>query len=625
MCGFVGILGRRGENELDRMAEAVRRRGPDDHGAFDGGKFAAVHHRLSIIGPDTRGRQPMTVDGITVLFNGCIYNYPELRHRLEQDGVVFHSDSDTEVLPHLYRRFGLGMFGLLNGMFAILLWDAAEELLVAARDPFGEKPLFVCEQEGRVGFASTLDAFERGDWSLTPDLASVHSVLTTMRIDAPRSMYQEVRQLPPGCYALVRAGEAIWPRRYFFMPEADQPNDLTPAEMQAEAERLLDEAFAMRALSDRPMGVFLSGGIDSSLIAESLARQLPQQLHTFSVRFTDGGADYDESSHAESVASHIGSRHAVLEVKAEAMATLQAVAEAFDQPVTNSAALPTWLIAQAAKPHVDVALSGVGGDELFGGYPRYLGMHWHAALQKFPGQSLLLAAVRALGEGGGSRNRRGRLRRFLEGLQLPADQAYRGWMTTTAVGWDAMFRLSQQQSQQQAWVAAADAYGGLAGLIERYGPVTGAMAWDMLTYLPDDLLAMGDRMSMAHALELRAPFLDTRLMNLAMMLPEEDKIAGWPWQEGLKLTLRRIARQRLPLTAVDRPKQGFMAPVKQWLRGELAAEVEELCSGSPLGGLLHADFVRREWRRHQAGEDRSDILWGILLLDRWMQARSWKF
>jgi len=625
MCGFIGILGRRGENELVRMAEAVRRRGPDDHGDFDGGDFAAIHHRLSIIGPDARGRQPMTVDGITVLFNGCIYNYPELRQRLERDGVVFRSDSDTEVLPHLYRRFGLGMFGLLNGMFAILLWDSREGLLVAARDPFGEKPLFVCEQGGRVGLASTLDAFEHGDWELTPDLGAVRDVLTTMRIGAPRTMYREVQQLLPGSYALVRAGEAIRPRRYFFLPEPDQPNDLTPSEMQAETARLLDEVFAMRALSDRPMGVFLSGGIDSSLIAESLARQLPQKLHTFSVRFTDGVGDYDESAHAAGVAEHIGSQHTVLEVKAEATITLQAVAEAFDQPVTNSAALPTWLIARAAKPHVDVALSGIGGDELFGGYPRYLGMHWHAALQRIPGQSLLLAVVRTMGEGSGSRNRRGRLRRFLEGLSAPAEQAYASWAATTPADWDEMFRLPQQQPEQHGWVAAADACGGLAGLLERYGPVNGAMAWDMLTYLPDDLLAMGDRMSMAHALELRAPFLDTRLMNLAMMLPEQDKVSGWPWQERLKLTLRHIARQRLPLTAVERPKQGFMAPVKQWLRGELAAEVERLCEGSPLGGLLHADYLRREWSRHQAGEDRSDILWGILLVDRWMQARSWKF
>ncbi|HXH73033.1 MAG TPA: asparagine synthase (glutamine-hydrolyzing) [Mariprofundaceae bacterium] len=624
MCGFVGILGRRGDGELARMAEAVRHRGPDDHGEFDGGAFAARHHRLSIIGPDARGHQPMTVDDVTVVFNGCIYNYPELRQRLERDGVVFHSDTDTEVLPHLYRRFGFGMFGLLNGMFAVLLWDAREELLVAARDPFGEKPLFVCEQDGRVGFASRLDAFERGDWQLTPDTEAVYELLTRMRVTAPRSMYQEIRQLPPGSYAVLRAGQAIAPRRYFFLPEPDQPNEFTPAELQAEAARLLDEAFAMRAMADRPMGVFLSGGIDSSLIAESLARQLPERLHTFSVRFSGATADYDESEHAAAVAAHIGSAHTVLEVKAEAQASLHELAAAFDQPVTNSAALPTFLIARAAKPHVDVALSGVGGDELFGGYPRYLGMRWHERLQRLPGRGLLLAMVRAMGESGGSRNRRGRLRRFLEGLDLPADQAYLSWTATTSAGRDEMFTLSESGGDS-GWLPAAAAYGGLAGLVERYGPVNGAMAWDMLTYLPDDLLAMGDRMSMAHALELRAPFLDTRLMNLAMLLPEGDKVEGWPWQEKLKLTLRNIARQRLPLAIVERPKQGFMAPVKHWLRGELAQEIERLCVAAPLGGLVRPEYVRSEWARHRAGEDRSDILWGLLLVDNWMQARSWKF
>ena len=625
MCGFVAVLGGKGKGELERMAHAVEKRGPDDSGRFDDGMFAAIHHRLSIIGPDTRGRQPMTANDVTVVFNGCIYNYRELRKQLEDDGIIFASDTDTEVLPHLYRKFGVGMFSLLNGMFSILLWDARERLLLAARDPFGEKPLFICEQDGRVGFASMLSAFEQGGWTLTPDIAVVREVLCRMRVTAPRTMYREVRQLPAGTYLYAKSGEELVPRRFAFLPEPDQSPDMTPVEMESEAERLLDDAFLLRTVSDKPMGVFLSGGVDSSLIAESLARQLPETLHTFSVRFSDGAADYDESVHAAAVAKHIGSEHAVLDVRSEAHKALHDLADAFDQPVTNSAALPTYLIAREAKRYVDVALSGVGGDELFGGYPRYLGMAWHDRLRHMPGRGLLLAALKGVGEANSSRNLRGRLRRFMQELNGSAAEAYLNWTAASHAGWSEMFTVPKADEIQATWQTSASVHGGLEGLLARFGPVNGSMVWDMLTYLPDDLLAVGDRMSMAHALELRSPFLDMRLVNLALMLPVSRKVAGPPWREGLKLLLKQIARKRLPAGIVDRPKQGFMAPVKHWLRGPLAGDIQRLCENAPLGGLVRRDFVRREWARHQAGEDRSDILWGLLLVDEWMRQKGWSF
>jgi len=625
MCGFVAVLGRTDIGELSRMARAVASRGPDDSGRFDDGDFAAIHHRLSIIGPDARGRQPMTVEGVTVVFNGCIYNYRELRKQLEDDGTVFISDTDTEVLPHLYRKFGVGMFSLLNGMFSILLWDARDKLLLAARDPFGEKPMFLCEQSGRVGFASLLSAFEHGEWALTPNISAVHEVLCRMRITAPRTMYMEVWQLPAGTYLCVRPGGELVPRRFSFLPEPDQPLDMTPDEMEIEMERLLDDAFLLRTVSDKPMGIFLSGGVDSSLIAESLARQLPERPHTYSVRFEGGAADYDESVYAARVAKYIGSKHAVLDVCAEAHEALYDLASAFDQPVTNSAALPTYLISREAKRHVDVALSGVGGDELFGGYPRYLGMAWHDRLRHMPGRGLVLAVFQRMGEGHSSRNMRSRLRRFMQGLDSTAANAYRDWTAASHADWSDMFSIPHSDDAQTVWSDATSAYGGLEGLLSRYGPVNGSMAWDMLTYLPDDLLAVGDRMSMVHALEFRSPFLDVRLANLALMLTASQKIAGPPWREGLKLMLKQIARKRLPADIVERPKQGFMAPVKHWLRGPLAGEIGHLCDDMPLGGLVRRDFVQREWARHQAGEDRSDILWGLLLVDAWMSQRDWSF
>jgi len=623
MCGFVAIVGNKGEGELDRMAGAVARRGPDDHGHFDDGTFSSIHHRLSIIGPDKRGRQPMSVDEVTVVFNGCIYNFRELRRQLEKGGIRFTTDTDTEILPHLYRCFGMGMFSLLNGMFSIVIWDARKKLLTAARDPFGEKPLFICEQDGRIGLASVLSAFEHGNWELTPNLFAVRDVLCRMRIEAPRTMYREVRQLPAGCYALGRAGEALSTRRYFFLPEADQPQGLAPGEEERAVAGMLDQVFLARTISDRPMGVFLSGGVDSSLIAESLARQLPDPLHTFSVRFSDGASDYDESPHAAAVAKHIGSVHTVLEVRADAQQCLEEVADAFDQPVANATALPTFLIAREAKAHVDVALSGVGGDELFGGYPRYLGMAWHGRLRRLPGRRILLALLHGLGEGSGHRNLRGRLRRLLESLDVPVHEAYAQWVSSASGPWETMFVTARPEQPQDVWQSSASVYGGLEGLIRRYGTVNGAMAYDVLTYLADDLLAMGDRMSMAQALELRSPFLDTRLLSLVLTLDATLKVAGPPWREGLKLLLKRIARQRLPSEVVDRPKQGFMAPVKHWLRGPLAGDVRRLIESDPAGGLIRRDYVRQIWQQHHAGRDRSDALWALLLLDAWMNRRQW--
>jgi len=604
------------------MAAAVARRGPDDHGEFHDAHFSAIHHRLSIIGPDERGRQPMTRDAVTVVFNGCIYNYRELRLQLEADGVCFTSDSDTEVLPHLYRRFGVGMFSLLNGMFAIVLWDARDRILLVARDAFGEKPLFICEQDGRIGAASSLTAFEHGEWILTPDVQAVYDVLSRMRVEAPRSMYREVNQLPAGCYARMQLGGSLQLARYSFLPSPDMLQE--PDASGQRMGELLDSVFLSRTVSDKPMGVFLSGGIDSSLIAESLARQLPEKLHTFSVRFADGAADYDESAYAAKVAAHIGSEHKVLEVHAEAHEALHQLADAFDQPVANSAALPTWLIARQAKAFVDVALSGVGGDELFGGYPRYLGMAWHARLRCVPGRQLILATVRAMGDAAGSRNLRGRLRRLLEGLDMPAHAAYQRWISSALEPWEEMFLLPRDERDRE-WPHAASGKHGIEGLLGTYGPVQGAMAYDVLTYLPDDLLAVGDRMSMAHALELRAPFLDARLLMAAMALPTKAIVAGPPWREGLKLQLREIARQRLPLDTVDRPKRGFMAPVKHWLRGPLDDEVQRLCNGRPLGGLVRSEYVQRVRQQHAAGCDRSDVLWALLLLDVWMGQRGWSF
>jgi len=624
MCGFVSILGKTNASEIKAMAKAVARRGPDGSGEYISDAFSAIHHRLAIIGPDQRGAQPMDIDDVVVVFNGCIYNYQNLRAQLEQDGVQFVSDSDTEVIPHLYRRFGLGVFNMLEGMFSIVLWDKHEKITLVARDVFGEKPLFVCEQNGRVGFASSQNAFEKGDWSLTPNISSVHHILTRMRVEAPQTMYEEVSQLPAGCYAIAKAGQPMQIRRYFFLPEPDQPLDLTPDEIKPEVKAMLIQSISAKTVSDKPLGVFLSGGVDSSLIAAVLKQDVGQDVHSFCVKFTDAPKDYDESAYAAEVAKHLDTKHTTLEVNATAHQALDDLATAFDMPVTNSSALPTYLISQAAKAHVDVALSGVGGDELFGGYPRYLGMKWHGKLQSLPARALALQCLNRLGDSGSSRNLRGRLRRFLQGLDDSPAQAYQRWTSTVDNGWSDMFYGMQLPQPKHAWQNASQITGGIEGLLRQYGSVNGAMVYDAIHYLGDDLLAVGDRMSMAHGLELRAPLLDASLFSFMATLDESWKLQGLPWQEHLKVLLKEITCDYLPKKMVYRPKQGFMAPIKHWMRTDFKDDIQAMIADKPLGGLVRESFVQEQWVRHQNGEDKSDILWGLLLLNRWMQQHRWQ-
>ncbi len=625
MCGFVGILGKTNTFELKQMATQIAKRGPDGSGIHQSTHFSAIHHRLAIIGPDARGAQPMCIDDVVLLFNGCIYNYKHLKQQLEKDGIHFTSDTDTEIIPHLYRRFGVAMFTMLQGMFSIVLWDKRQQICIIGRDSFGEKPLFICEQAGRMGFASSLSAFEHGNWSLTPNVQAVADILTTMRCQAPQTMYEEVFQLPPGCYAMTRIGQPLQLRRYTFVPEADQPLDLTPAEVRGEVKQMLVDSILAKTISDKPLGVFLSGGVDSSLIAAVLKQESTQNVHSFCVRFGDAPQDYDESHVAQNVANHLGIEHQTLEVNAQAGQVLDDLASAFDMPVTNSAALPMYLISQAAKEHVDVALSGVGGDEIFGGYPRYLGLKWQQKLQGFPARKLLFNIVNHFGDSASSRNLRGRLRRFLHTLDQAPAQAYQQWTSTTAQPWSDIFHGEQQTIKPHLWQRSTDVGGGLSGLLTNYGVVNGAMIYDVQSYLSDDLLAMGDRMSMASGLELRAPFLDTTLFHFMATLDESWKVQGWPWQGKLKVLLKDIACDYLPKDIVYRPKQGFMAPIKHWLRADLKDDIQHMIANQPLGGLVRTSFVQEQWQRHQQGEDKSDILWGLLLMNRWMQQRGWKF
>ena len=618
MCGFIAVLGKTSRQELARALVPLAPRGPDDEGIHLEPGFGCAHRRLAIVGPDARGAQPFVRDDVVVVFNGCIYNYPALRRDFAQQGMAFASRTDTEILPLAWRRWGEEMPRHLEGMFAFVLWDRRTKTLFAATDAFGEKPLYLAREGGRWLFASLLTAIAPLLSSRTLSPAAIAELVQTMRIRAPRTILQGVWRVPPGVAIAIQHDELrAW--RWFRAEEA-RPRAFADVQQAEEATaQALDASVAARTLADRPLGVFLSGGVDSSLVADALVRTTGR-AHTFSVRFADAPPGYDESAHAAKVARAIGAEHEILEVRAEAASALHALAEGLDQPIGNSTALPMLLLAQAARRHVVVAMHGVGGDELFGGYPRHLGLLWHRRLGRIP-------PLRALGrmlarkEAAVAASRWGRVQRFFAALALPPEDAYARWLAALP----APPALSvPPENAPSSWLpdVLAEA-GGMPGLLMRFPPVHAAMLYDVLVYLADDLLVVADRTTMHAGLELRAPFLHPELLAIALGCRASWHVATRPGAWALKRLLKRLARKRLPREVWARPKQGFMAPVARWLRRELVPEARALAASPRLSRFLDARWIARLVAEHEAGRDRSDAIWTLLVLDRWLEVRGW--
>jgi asparagine synthase (glutamine-hydrolysing) len=613
MCGICGLVSAERAADIDavgRMSSRLVHRGPDDDGIFHEGPVALAARRLSIIDLD-HGHQPIeNEDGSAVVVqNGEIYNHRELRRELEGRGHRFATECDTEVLVHAYEEWGDAFLERLRGMFAIALWDKRRRRLLLARDRFGIKPLFYRALGGELSFASELKAMlELPGFSREIDPRAVAAYLAFNSIPAPLTVFAEARKLPPG-HLLVWEGGELELRRYARpgpVP-AEEAQGGSGAELAAELREVLDDSIRAHLVADVPVGVLLSGGVDSGGIAALASRHAGEPLRTFSIGFEEAG--FDELSRARLVAERYGTDHHELVLRPDAVELLPKLVEAFDEPFGDSSALPTYLVSELAASEVKVALSGEGGDELFGGYYTYVA----DLLARRVGR--LAALARPLAEALPSRSDRVgfdyKAKRFARAAALPPLERHHGWKEIFSPG-------------ERAGLAGegAASWDPLDLYRERYAETAGAEPLarlqdvDLGIYLVDDLLVKTDRLSMAHSLELRVPFLDPKVADFAFSLPTRHKVRGF----AKKRLLRRALEPLLPRQIVHGRKQGFSIPIAAWLRGPLEPFAREVLSPSAIArqGLLDPAAVTPLLERHcSEREDLSRQIWGLMALTLW--------
>jgi asparagine synthase (glutamine-hydrolysing) len=614
MCGICGVVAGPGEGSPDldvvaRMNARLVHRGPDDDGLFHAGPVALAARRLSIIDL-AHGHQPIeNEDGSAVVVqNGEIYNYRELKRELEGRGHRFATDCDTEVLVHLYEEHGDGFVERLRGMFAIALWDKRRQRLLLARDRFGIKPLYYRQHSGGLSFASELKAMlEQPGFSREIDPQAVAAYLAFNSIPAPLTIFAEARKLPPG-YLLSWEGGEVDVRRYARPGpvSTDEVRRGSVAELAAELREVLDDSVRAHLVADVPVGVLLSGGIDSGGLAALASQHAGEPVKTFSIGFEEEG--FNELARARLVAERYGTDHHELVLRPDAVELLPKLVEAFDEPFGDSSALPTYLVSELAAGQVKTALSGEGGDELFGGYYTYVA----DLLARRVGR--LAALARPLAEALPSRSERVgfdyKAKRFARAAALPPLERHHGWKEI----FDAEAR-AELAGAKAAW-DPLDLYR------ERYAETDGAEPLarmqdvDLGIYLVDDLLVKTDRLSMAHSLELRVPFLDPKVAEFAFSLPTKMKVRGF----AKKRLLRAALEPLLPREIIHGRKQGFSIPLATWLRGPLEPFAREVLAPSTLArqGLLDPAAVTPLLDRHCAGrEDLSRQLWGLMALTLW--------
>jgi len=618
------------------MSSAIRHRGPDDHGSWESADrcLAFGFRRLAIVDLSPNGHQPMSSASgrFVMVFNGEVYNHAELRRELASHGARFRGHSDTEVMLAAFEAWGIGpAVQRFVGMFALAVWDAERRELSLVRDRLGIKPLYLYQAPGLITFGSELKALRLGpgfDAALDP--VAFSDYLRYLYIAAPRTPYARVSKLLPGHLLTIRdpaqallPGEPYWSLAEVGSAGVAQPFSGTEAEGVEAFDTLLQESIALRMEADVPLGALLSGGIDSSTVVAIMQERSARPVKTFTVGFEEGV--HDESAHARAIARHLGTDHSELMLSsASALTVVPRLARMFDEPLADASQIPTFLISELARRSVTVALTGDGGDELFGGYNRYIhgvrtiarARRVPARIGRFAGHGLRLLSAdawdrlhslacsaagrkpqvrlagtklhklsRVLGEASDE----SRYRALLSAWHTPS-----GLLASRAIGDDRMSQVMQA---------------GKLGLLDRM------MLADQQIYLPDDLLAKVDRASMAVSLEARVPLLDHRLVEFSWRLPQSWKIRG-----GVgKWILRQSLYRRIPRALVERPKVGFTVPIGAWMRGDLRPWARDLLSQEAVAqhGLLDPVAVGAEWRRFERTGENEMGVWALVMLSAW--------
>jgi asparagine synthase (glutamine-hydrolysing) len=631
MCGICGLVTGQGEPlntaAAREMRDVLTHRGPDGghemdfsyKGARGEGRVWLGHRRLKIIDLSSRADQPMSSEdgAVAVVYNGEVYNFRELRRQLEHAGHSFRSDGDAEVILRSYLEWGEDCVRRLDGMFAFAIWDGRTDVLLLARDRTGKKPLFYAATSAGLAFASEIQALLTVPW-VTSRIrqASIAEYLRLGYVRTPHTMHEGILQLPPASLARVVPGSAPVVREYWD-PLPDR-QDLRPTpEMLERVRELVRASVGRRLVADVPLGALLSGGVDSSIVVGLMAEALDEPVRTFCIGFTDD-ASFDERAYARTVAERFGTEHVEMVVQTDPIGMLDRLIWLHGQPFGDASAIPTYLVSELASQHVTVALNGDGGDEVFGGYDRFAAAAV-ASRTPAPLAAAALGLVSRLPAGSGYFDASRRAARLFEGYRLPIHQRYEDWASILSE--DVIHELG---CAGQGVVPRAGMAGSLADCYARAGNLS---VLDQLfyanfkTYLPDDLAVKMDRMSMAHSLEARSPFLDTALVEYLARLPARYKVGI----RRPKPLLRRAFGPLLPDVIWNRRKHGFNVPLNTWFRGGLATvfEDEVLGADARLAGFLNVRVIGELWRSHRAGEaHHGHAFWTLLTLERWLRTEG---
>ena len=611
MCGITGGIGASAPNKqlLDAQLISLQHRGPDDSGTYVNNEIGLGMGRLAIV-EIAAGKQPASdaSEQINMVFNGEIYNYRELRHELEQSGIHCRTSSESEVIINLYLKHGLDFIGKLNGMFAIAIHDARDNSLHLIRDRMGKKPLWISQlNNGTLFFASEIRALmlARPDRTLRTDM--VAEVMQYGYINAPYSTFNEIGQLPPASVLTWRGGKTT--TSTYWVPDFDTKIDISYEDALETTKKLIEESVARRLISERPLGSFLSGGYDSTIVTAYMAKLMSEKVQTYSIGFHS--AQFNEAHHAKQVANYLGTDHHEEILNPDPALVVEKISHVLDQPFADSSVVPTYLLAKFAREKLIVALGGDGGDEVFGGYDRYLAAPILQRLNPALGiarSSLNLAGKLPIG----SKRKFKRLQ-----SQLYAEK-------NLATRYSSILSLTQSDELS---TLLNPGFLSKASELEFIGQFTASdiSSLDRMTrsdfsaYLPGDLLVKVDIATMANSLELRSPMLDVNVVEWGVSLPRKYKIKGFE----TKHILKDVARSLVPANLIDRPKMGFGIPRAEWLRTGMKEMVIDTLtdSTSTQRGWFNSVEVKKVIDIHMAGEDKDNIIWPMLMLELW--ARTW--
>ena len=623
MCGIVGFVNKDGRavgrGTIEAMNDAIVHRGPDEDGFYIHENVALAMRRLSIIDLAS-GRQPIHNADKTkwIVFNGEIYNYQELREDLEKRGHKFYTRSDTEVVIHLYDEFGVDCLQHLRGMFAIAIWDETEKSLFLARDRVGKKPILYSHQaNGDLIFGSEFQALLKHP-SITRevDYEAIDSYMSYLCVPAPQTAFKQIRKLEPGHWMRWKDGEIKMER--YWLPDFSKKIKITEEEAIIETTRILRESTKMRMISEVPLGAFLSGGVDSSIVVALMAQESSIPVKTFSIGFEE--QDFSELKYAKRVAEHVGAEYHEFIVRPNAAEVIPLLVEHYGEPYADSSAIPTYYVSKETRKHVTVALNGDGGDESFAGYERYMAMEIAEVYKRIPKplrKAFIETPINFLPSSEVKKTRIRDVQRFLTSANEDVSARYFRWMSTfkPAVKPDIYTKDFAAKVSQQNTGALLDQWFDRANGL---GILDSTLLTDQMTYLPNDLLVKVDIASMANSLEARSPFLDHKLIEFAATLPESLKMNRF----RTKSLLKKVAARLVPPEVIYRRKMGFGVPVGKWFRSELKDYVRDvlLSERSLKRGIIKPEKIEQYVNEHTSGQfDHAFPVWSLLMLELWFQ------